>query len=182
MTVTERIQHSAITSPLAGRGLAAKAARADGAAREAARTISRPRRTAHFMLHFLEMCAPMCIGFAVGDLVYFGAAARFGYSDPFSQLPELSVLIVTLTMTAPMTAWMLFRGMPRRATAEMSAVMPALAIALLALGWLAILSKGDLALLEHGLMMPAMLVPMFLRLDLYAGRAGHTGHHRRGER
>jgi hypothetical protein len=35
----------------------------------------------------------------------------------------------------------------------------------------------DLALLEHGLMMPAMLVPMFLRLDLYAGRAGHTGRH-----
>jgi hypothetical protein len=28
--------------------------------------------------------------------------------------------------------------------------------------------------LEHGLMMPAMLVPMFFRLDLYTGRAGHT--------
>lgn len=59
----------------------------------------------------------------------------------------------------------------------MAAVMPVLAIALLALGWLAIVSKGDLALLEHGLMMPAMLIPMFLRLDLYAGRAGHTGRH-----
>jgi hypothetical protein len=85
-------------------------------------------------------------------------------------------------MTAPMTAWMLFRGMPRRATAEMSAVMPVLAIVLLALGWLAIVPKGDLALLEHGLMMPAMLVPMLLRLDFYTGRAGHSRHHRKAER
>jgi hypothetical protein len=77
---------------------------------------------------------------------------------------------------------MLFRGMPRQETAEMAAVMPVLAIALLALGWLAVVPKGDLALLEHGLMMPAMLVPMVFRLDLYTGRSGHTGHHRQGER
>ena len=181
MAVTERILHSTATSPLAGRGLAARAARADHVAHEAAPTISRRKQTAHFAWHFLEMCAPMCIGFAVGDLVYFWAAEQQGYSEPFRQLPELSVLVVTLTMTAPMTAWMLFRGMPRRATAEMSAVMPVLAIVLLALGWLAIVPKSDLALLEHGLMMPAMLIPMFFRLDLYTGRAGHTGHHRTGE-
>jgi hypothetical protein len=180
MTVTERIRQSATTSRIAGHGLAARAARADGVAHAAARTISRRRQTAHFVWHFFEMCAPMCIGFAVGDLVYFWAAEQQGFSEPFRQLPELSVLVVTLTMTAPMTAWMLFRGMPRRATAEMSAVMPVLAIVLLALGWLSIVPKGDLALLEHGLMMPAMLVPMFFRLDLYT--AGHTGHHRPGDR
>jgi hypothetical protein len=53
---------------------------------------------------------------------------------------------------------------------------------LLALGWLAVVPKGDLALLEHGLMMPAMLVPMFFRLDTYTGRAGHAHRHRAGER
>ncbi len=137
--------------------------------------ISWSRRTAHFLRHYFEMCLPMCIGFAVGDLIYFWAAEQQGYSEPFTQLPELSVLVVTLTMTAPMTAWMLFRGMSPRATAEMSAVMPVLAIVLLALGWLAIVSEGELALLEHGLMMPAMLLPMLFRLDLYTGRSG--GHH-----
>jgi hypothetical protein len=177
MTVAERIRHTATTSPITGLGLDADVARADGLPREAVRTISRRRQSARFLLHFLEMCAPMCIGFAVGDLIYFWAAEQQGYSEPFRQLPELSVLVVTFSMTAPMTAWMLFRGMPRRATAEMSAVMPTLAIALLGLGWLAIVSKGDLALLEHGLMMPAMLVPMFFRLDLYTGRAGHTDRH-----
>jgi hypothetical protein len=134
--------------------------------------ISRPRQLGRFLRHYGEMCAPMCIGFAVGDLVYFWAAGQFGYSEPFSELPVLSVLAVTFTMTAPMVAWMLFRGIPRRETAEMAAVMPALALVLLALGWLALVPKSDLVLLEHGLMMPAMLVPMFLRLDLYTGRSG----------
>jgi hypothetical protein len=143
--------------------------------------ISQRRQTGHFIRHYLEMCVPMCVGFALGDLVYFWAAGLFGYSKPFSQLPELSVLVVTLNMTAPMAAWMLFRGMPRRATAEMSAAMPVLAIVLLALGWVAIVPMDDLALLEHGLMMPAMLV-MFFRLDLYTGRVGHTGHNTAGER
>jgi hypothetical protein len=128
------------------------------------------------------MCAPMCIGFAVGDLVYFWAAGQFGYSEPFTELPVLSVLVVTFTMTAPMVAWMRFRGMPRRETAEMAAVMPILAMALLVLGWLGLVAMSDLALLEHALMMPAMLVPMFLRLDLYTGRAAHLGRHATAER
>ncbi|HYK06291.1 MAG TPA: hypothetical protein VEW11_00850 [Gaiellaceae bacterium] len=130
----------------------------------------------HFLLHYVEMCLPMCVGFAVGDLVYFWVADVFGYSEPFRELPVLSVLLVTFTMTAPMTAWMLFRGMPRRAIIEMSATMPILAIVLLGLGWLGFVPMEDLALLEHGLMMPVMLVPMFLRLDLYTGRAGHQHH------
>jgi hypothetical protein len=181
MTVTEEIRRSNTTSPVVARTVSAQTARASRLARDATRTISRRRQTAHFVLHFFEMRAPMCIGFAVGDLVYFWAAEQQGYSAPFRQLPELSVLVVTFTMTAPMTAWMLFRGMPRRATAEMSAAMPVLAIVLLALGWLAIVPMGDLALLEHGLMMPAMLIPMFFRLNVYTGRAGHMGGSRAGE-
>jgi hypothetical protein len=122
-----------------------------------------------FILHYFEMCIPMCIGFAVGDLVYFWVAGLRGYSEPFAELPTLSVLVVTFTMTAPMTAWMLHRGMPRRAIWEMSATMPTLAVILLILGWLGVVPMGDLALLEHGLMMPVMLVPMLLRPGFYAG-------------
>lgn len=132
------------------------------------------RQTGRFLRHYVEMCLPMCIGFAVGDLVYFWAAGLFGYDDPFVELPVLSVVVVTVSMTAPMTAWMAYRGMPRRAIAEMSAVMPALALALLVLGWLGVLPMGDLALLEHGLMMPAMLVPMFVSLPVYTGRVAHS--------
>ena len=138
--------------------------------------VSPLKQIGHFALHFAEMCVPMCIGFAVGDVLYFWLAGLAGYSEPFSELPYLSVLIVTVSMTAPMMAWMLYRGMPRRAIAEMSAVMPIVAIVLVGLSWLGLLPKDGLALLEHGLMMPAMLIPMLMRLDLYTGRAGHTMH------
>jgi hypothetical protein len=136
--------------------------------------LGRRRQIGHFVVHYFEMCLPMCIGFALGDLVYFWVARQFGYSHPFRQLPELSVLVVTFNMTAPMVVWMLFRGMRRRPTTEMAAAMPILALVLLVLGWLAILPKADLALWEHGLMMPVMLVPMLFRIDVYTGRAGHT--------
>jgi hypothetical protein len=127
-----------------------------------------------FVLHYFEMCIPMCIGFAVGDLIYFSIAGAWGYSEPFTELPVLSVLVVTFTMTAPMTAWMLYRGMPRRAVWEMTATMPIVAGVLLSFGWLGIVSVDDLALLEHGLMMPVMLVPMLLRPGLYAGHMHHA--------
>jgi hypothetical protein len=131
-------------------------------------------RIGRFLLHYLEMCIPMCIGFAIGDLVYFWVAGLFGYSEPFTDLPTLSVLVVTFSMTAPMTAWMLHRGMPRQSVWEMSAAMPVLAIVLLTLGWLGVVPRADLALLMHGLMMPVMLVPMALRPGLYAGRIHHA--------
>src|ERR671937_2881108 len=133
----------------------------------------RAGRLGRFTLHFFEMCAPMCVGFAIGDLIYFWAADKFGYSQPFKELPELSVLVVTFTMTAPMVAWMGYRGMPRRPIEEMAAVMPVIAATLLVLGWLSVLAMGDLAVWEHGLMMPAMLVPMLLRLELYTSRHSH---------
>jgi hypothetical protein len=128
-------------------------------------------RFRHFTLHFFEMCVPMCIGFAIGDLVYFSAADLLGYSEPFRELPELSLAIVTFNMTAPMVAWMRFRGMPRRETAEMAAAMVILAVLLLGAGWTGIAAMSTLPWLAHGLMMPAMLPPMLLRIDLYSGHA-----------
>jgi hypothetical protein len=134
--------------------------------------VSRSSQVGHFLLHYFEMCLPMCIGFAVGDLMYLWVAGLFGYTEPFSELPVLSVVVVTFSMTAPMTAWMMFRGMPRRAIVEMSAAMPALAMVLLVSGWLGLVPMNELALLEHGLMMPVMVIPMLFRLDVYTGRAG----------
>jgi hypothetical protein len=131
-------------------------------------------QTGRFVLHYFEMCIPMCIGFAMGDLIYFWVADLFGYSEPFTELPVLSVAVVTFTMTAPMTAWILSRGMPRQAVWEMSVVMPIVALGLLVLGAVGLVGLGQLAILEHGVMMPAMLVPMLLRPGLYSGRLHHA--------
>ena len=138
-----------------------------------ASNVSLRGQVGRFVLHYFEMCIPMCVGFAVGDLIYFSIAGALGYSEPFTELPVLSVLVVTFTMTAPMTAWMLYRGMPRRATWEMSATMPILGIILLTLGGLGVVPMGDMALLMHALMMPVMLVPMLARPGLYAGHMHH---------
>jgi hypothetical protein len=126
-----------------------------------------------FGLHYVEMCVAMCVGFVLGDAIFFAVAGAAGYSRPFTELPVLSVVVVTVSMTAPMTAWMLYRGMARRIVVEMSAAMPALAILLLCLGWVGAIPMSALAPAEHGLMMPAMLVPMLVRLDFYTGRAHH---------
>jgi multisubunit Na+/H+ antiporter MnhG subunit len=130
-------------------------------------------RVGRFTLHYFEMCLPMCLGFAVGDALYFAVAGAFGYSEPFSDLPVLSVVVVTFGMTAPMTAWMLYRGMPRRAVWEMSAVMPVIGATLIVLGWLGAIPMEDIARTEHGLMMPAMLVPMLARAGLYSSSMHH---------
>ena len=139
-----------------------------------ASNVSLRGQVGRFVLHYFEMCIPMCIGFAVGDLIYFSLAGALGYSEPFTELPVLSVLVVTFAMTAPMTAWMRYRGMPSRAIWEMSATMPILALVLLMLGGIGVVPMGDLALLMHGLMMPVMLVPMALRPGLYAGHIHHA--------
>ena len=130
-----------------------------------------PKQFAHFGLHFLEMCVPMCLGFMVGDAAYFLIANAAGYSEPFTELPVLSVVIVTFNMTAPMVWWMRFRGMPRRMVTEMAGSMIVLAAGLLVAGLVGLVPKADMALAIHGLMMPAMLIPMLAHLDLYTGKA-----------
>ena len=54
--------------------------------------------------------------------------------------------------------------------------MVVLALLILVAGWLGIVAIETLPWLAHGLMMPAMLVPMLLRLELYTGHA--MGAHR----
>ena len=125
----------------------------------------------HFALHFFEMCMPMCIGWAVGDLIFFAVAAALGSSEPFRDWPELSLAVVTFNMTMPMVAWMRFRRVGKRLTAEMATAMAVLALMLLASGWLGFAAMNTLPWLAHGLMMPAMLVPMLLRYDAYSGAA-----------
>ena len=132
---------------------------------------ARIRGLGRFVLHFFEMCLPMCIGWAVGDVVYFALAAQLGSSDPFTDWPVLSLIVVTINMTAPMVAWMRFRGMAWRPTAEMAAAMGILALLILLAGWSGIVAMGTLPWLAHGLMMPALLIPMLLRLELYTGHA-----------
>jgi hypothetical protein len=75
-----------------------------------------------------------------------------------------------VTMTLPMVAWMRYRGHGRAASSEMAASMlipTAGVIALLGAGLVD--DVGMLLMVEHVVMLPAMLVAMLLRRDEYLG-------------
>lgn len=133
------------------------------------------RPLGHFVRHFVEMCAVMCIGLGVLDLTFFGIMGMIGYSDPLVELPEVSTLVIALNMAVPMVAWMRFRHHEWAPIWEMSGAMFVEAIVLISVFWLGLVPAGrSLFSLQHVLMMPAMLIPMLFRLDLYTGRVGHA--------
>ncbi|HEU5318961.1 MAG TPA: heavy metal translocating P-type ATPase, partial [Chloroflexota bacterium] len=135
-----------------------------------------PARIGALFLHFLEMCAVMCLGMILNPL-YSLVAGRLGYANAYVELPELSLFVVTFNMTAPMAAWMRFRGMGWKCSIEMSAAMVVELVVLIGGYWAGVLPNtaigetSSLMLLQHGLMMPAMLIPMLLRYDHYANFA-----------
>jgi hypothetical protein len=78
------------------------------------------RPVGRFVLHYIEMCAVMCIGALVLSVLFFGAAGLLGYTDMPQQYPELSVLVIAIDLSVPMAAWMRFRGMDWQPTLEMA--------------------------------------------------------------
>jgi hypothetical protein len=131
------------------------------------------RPTGRFIGHLLSMCAVMCVGMGILDALYFGAARLIGYSNPITQLPELTVLVVAVNMSVPMVAWMRYGGHEWRPIWEMSGAMFVEAIVVLGVAWAALVPKSSLFALQHALMVPAMIIPMVFRLDLYAARTHH---------
>ena len=127
----------------------------------------------HFVRHYAEMVGAMFLGMGVlfVPAVALLAAAGVSRAELEGDLPALLLFLMGITMTAPMVAWMRLRGMAARPTAEMAAAMVVLALLILVAGWLGIVAMETLPWLAHGLMMPAMLVPMLLRLELYTGHA-----------
>ncbi len=130
------------------------------------------KSTRHFIRHYAEMVAAMFLGMGVlfaPALVAFGAAG-VSSSELRSDAPALLLLGMGVTMTLPMVAWMRYRGHGRAASNEMAASMlipTAGVIALLGAGLVD--DVGTLLMVEHVVMLPAMLVAMLLRRDEYLG-------------
>jgi hypothetical protein len=135
---------------------------------------SRAARLGHFVRHYFEMCLAMCVGFALLNPLFYGVARLIGISDPLGQIPELSALVVAFNMSVPMAAWMRHRGMEWGPISEMSGAMFVEAIVLIGVAWLGVFPRSAVVLWQHGLMMPAMLIPMLYRRNLYT--AGHQAH------
>ncbi len=130
-----------------------------------------------FVRHYIEMVVVMFAGMVLLGVPAGWALTAFGTSSSelTDNAPALMLLSMAVTMTAPMVAWMRYRGHGWRANIEMAAsmVLPTLAaIAVLAGG--AMTDIGTLLVWEHVAMLLGMLAAMLLRLDEYTHHHGHV--------
>ena len=127
------------------------------------------RSRRRFIRHFGEMLLAMFLGMGV-----LGGLAALAFSSAGSSLGDQSgavqVLLMGFNMTVPMVAWMAYRGHDRARSAEMagSMIVPsAIAAGLAAAG--ALDDHGAL-MLQHIVMIPAMLGVMLARYEHYSHR------------
>jgi hypothetical protein len=116
-----------------------------------------------FVRHYVEMLIAMFVG--MGVLAGIPAAAGFKLSSS-----ELALLWMATTMSAPMVAWMRYRGHGWAASAEMTASMFIPSFAAILFLWGGVVEeRGTLMAIQHVGMFPAMLAAMLLRRDEYSG-------------
>ena len=134
--------------------------------------------TRRFARHYVEMVIAMFAGMGLLWLPASMAlgAAGMSSSELRADAPALLLLVMAFTMTAPMVAWMRYRGHGWRPSAEMAASMflPTFA-AIALLGGGLVEDLGTLLAIEHVAMLLAMLGAMLLRRDEYSHDA-HARH------
>lgn len=125
----------------------------------------------HFLRHLLEMTIAMMIGMAVGGALFRSILAPMGmtFRETRLQFPELCLLVMAFNMSVPMVAWMRHRGHGWRTSSEMAAAMFVPAIGAIGLLSLHLVTSRQAFVLEHALMLPAMVVVMLFRRSEYTG-------------
>jgi hypothetical protein len=117
----------------------------------------------NFVRHFAEMVLVMFLGMGA----VYGALALAGVSLTGEAI-ELRAGVMTLSMTVPMVMWMSYRGHAAQQSAEMAGAMVVPTVMALGLHWLGALAAGGVMLVEHVVMIPAMLGVMLLRYEHYS--------------
>ncbi|HEY7075702.1 MAG TPA: hypothetical protein VH418_10045 [Solirubrobacteraceae bacterium] len=119
--------------------------------------------TRHFVRHYVEMVVAMFAGMAVLGIPVMPL---------IDGRPELHLLGMAAIMTAPMVAWMRYRGHGWLPCWEMSASMFLPTFAAIALMSAGVIGFGAAMLLEHVAMLPAMFAVMLLRPAEYSHHHG----------
>ncbi len=128
------------------------------------------RSTRHFIRHYAEMVAVMFAGMAVLWLPAGWALGAVGssWSELTDTAPSLRLLGMAITMTVPMVGWMRVRGHPTRHSVEMGASMIVPTAVVIVLYWLSAVPAHGVMMIEHSVMIPAMLLVMLLRYEHYS--------------
>ena len=140
------------------------------------------RSVGFFLRHLGEMVLAMMLGMlaAVPILwVIFGAVLAptirgMTPREVANQFPVLICLVVAVSMSVPMVAWMRHRGHSSRSCAEMTVAMAAPLVPIFGLLWLQLIPGASACGLYCATMIPAMAVAMLFRLDRYTGHTSHA--------
>ena len=131
----------------------------------------------HFVRHYIEMVIAMLLGMLVlgGAFTVLLGAVGIDVGGWRDDAPELLLLGMAFTMTAPMVAWMRYRGHGWLPAVEMSAAMFAPTFVAIGLLWPgAVEDSHSLLMIQHIAMFPLMLLAMLLRRDEYTRHPGHS--------
>jgi len=134
--------------------------------------ISHPRRASHFRRHFLEMFGVMAAGM-IAAAGLFLTIVGMTWDEATVEHPLASLLVIATGMTLPMAAWMLYRGMGTRNSAEMAAAMALPVIPFLCLVWFDVTKSAQCGAYCI-LAIVAMVVLMLYRRDEYSTEVHHT--------
>lgn len=137
---------------------------------------ARRHRARHFARHLVEMIVAMVIGMAALGVVWRVILAACDVDASDFRLRHVGIvgLVMAFDMTVPMVWWMRHRGHSWARGGEMAGAMFVPTLLLIGLLELDAVSGDSLIGLQHALMLPAMLLVMFWRLDEYA--RPHTRH------
>ena len=130
----------------------------------------------HFLRHYLQMVVVMFVGMAVLALPAGWALGAVGSSwhELQADSPELMLLLMAFTMTAPMSAWMYRMGHGWRPNAEMALSMIVPTIAVIGLHAAGVVEDaGALLVIEHVAMLAGMFGVMAARPEEYSGHHDH---------
>ena len=142
------------------------------------------RHVGYFLRHLGEMILAMMAGMVAGaavlvlifSTVLASTVSGMTRIEVLNQFAVLICLVVAVAMIVPMVAWMRHRGMEWRPVAEMAAAMAIPLVPIFGLLALQVIPGASACGLYCAVMIPAMVVAMLFRLDLYTGRTGHHAH------
>jgi hypothetical protein len=121
-----------------------------------------------FSRHFAEMILAMLLGMGVLWVALELALSPLGGS--LSDAPIAARAgVMAINMTIPMVAWMHFgRRMAVARCAEMAASMMVPTFAAVLLFWLGVIAPDAVMIIQHVVMIPAMLAVMLWRREAYS--------------
>ena len=117
--------------------------------------------------HLVEMMIAMFAGMVVLGGALEGALSLAGASLSGASAAVMAS-VMAFNMTAPMAWWMHYRGHGVRHNVEMAGSMIVPTALVIALHWLGIVAADTVLLIQHVVMIPAMVGVMLARFEHYA--------------